>query len=110
MMSEQTTSAGKQQAEKPFPWRCPKCRQSAVNRVTMAYRCQRTHGGRAVIVEIADLSVPRCSNCGEIVFDYAADEQIRAAIRTQFGPADTAGSDGQNHRSERGEDAVTFKN
>jgi hypothetical protein len=87
-MPEQVLSAEKKAAEKPFPWRCPKCRQLTVTRVTMPYRCQRTHNGCVVTVEVLHLAVPRCSNCGEILFDYAADEQIRAALRTQFEPAE----------------------
>ena len=94
-MPEQVLSDEKKAAEKPFPWRCPKCRQLTVNRVTMPYRCQRTHIGRVVTVEVPNLAVPRCSNCGEVVFDYAADEQIRDAFRTQFGPGETASSAGQ---------------
>lgn len=74
----------KQPAEKPFPWRCPNCRQLTVTRVAMPYRCQRTHRGRVVTVEVPNLTVPRCSNCGEVVFDYVADEQIRATLRTQL--------------------------
>lgn len=72
-------------AAKPFPWRCPKCRQATVNRVTMPYRCRRKHGDRVVTVEIPNLAAPRCSNCGEFVFDSVADEQIREAFRTSFG-------------------------
>lgn len=83
-MPEQGMSAGTQPAEKPFPWRCPKCRQLTVNRVAMPYRCQRTRGDRVVTVDIPNLAVPRCSNCSELVFDYVADEQIRAAFRTHF--------------------------
>jgi hypothetical protein len=100
-MPEHVLSVEKQPAEKPFPWRCPKCRQPTVTRVTMPYSCKRTLGNHVVTVEVPNLAVPRCSNCGELVFDYAADEQIRAAFRTQFGPAETAMSEGQEHRSER---------
>jgi hypothetical protein len=56
----------------------------------MPYRCQRTHNGCIVPLEVPNLAVPRCSNCGEAVFDYFADEQIRTAFRIQFGPADYA--------------------
>ena len=94
-MPEQVLSDEKKPAEKPFPWRCPKCRQLTVNRVTIPYRCQRTHNGCVVTVGVPDLAVPRCSNCDEVVFDYAADEQIRAAFRAQFGPAETEMSEGQ---------------
>lgn len=87
-MSEQVLNNEAKPAEKPFPWRCPKCRQLTVTRVTMPYSCQRTHNGRAVTVDVPNLVVPRCSNCGEVVFDYSADEQIRAALRTRFGNAE----------------------
>jgi hypothetical protein len=80
-MPEHVLSPEKQSAEKPFPWRCPKCRQLTVTRVTMPYLCQRTYDGRVLTVEVPNLAVPHCSNCGEVVFDYAADEQIRAAFR-----------------------------
>jgi hypothetical protein len=87
-MPEQLLNPEKQPAEKPFPWRCPKCRQLTVTRVTMPYRCQRTHDGRVMTVVVPNLAVPRCSNCGEVVFDYVADEQIREAFLAQFGPAE----------------------
>lgn len=58
----------------------------------MPCRCQRTHNGSVVTVEVPDLAVPRCSNCGEVVFEHAADEQISAALRTQFGPEDSSNS------------------
>jgi len=74
----------KKPTEKRFPWRCPKCRQPTVNRVTITYRRQRTHNGRVVTVEVPNLAIPRCSNCGEVVFDYAAAEQIRTALQTQL--------------------------
>lgn len=100
-MPEQAVSNETRPAEKPFPWRCPKCRQPTVNRVTMPYCCQRTHNGCVVTVEVPNLAVPRCSNCGEVVFDYAADEQIRAAFRGQFDPVGTDISKGQKPRFER---------
>jgi hypothetical protein len=83
-MSEKVLIPEKQSAEKPFPWRCPKCRHLTVTRVTMPYRCQRNLDGCVVTVEVSKLAVPRCSNCGELVFDYSADEQIRAAFHTLF--------------------------
>lgn len=88
-MAEQIENSEKQSAEKPFPWRCPKCRQPMVTRVMMPYNCKRTIGNRTVTVQVPNLMVPRCSNCGEVVFDYVADEQIRAAFRMQFGPANS---------------------
>lgn len=83
-MPDQDMSEGKSPEDTPFPWRCPKCGQLAVNRVTITYRCQRMHRGRTVTVEVPNLSVPSCSNRGEVVLDYATDEQIRAAVRTRL--------------------------
>ncbi len=60
----------------------------------MPYHCQRTLGSHVVTVEVPNLAVPRCSNCGDVVFDYAADEQIRAAFQSQFGPGESAESRG----------------
>jgi hypothetical protein len=54
-----------------------------------------------VAVEVPNLAVPRCSNCGEVVFDYAADEQIRAAFRTQFGPAESVTESNRMEAHER---------
>lgn len=84
-MHEQVLSHETKAAEKTFPWRCPKCRQPAVNRVTIPYCCQRTYYGWVVTMEVPNLAVPRCSNCGELVFDYTADEQIRSALRPSSG-------------------------
>jgi putative zinc finger/helix-turn-helix YgiT family protein len=46
---------------------------------------QIKHDGRLYSVEIPGLRVPRCSACGELVFDNDADEQIARALRDQLG-------------------------
>jgi hypothetical protein len=97
-MPESILNYEKKSAEKPFPWRCPKCGQLSVTRVTIPYRCQRKLDSSVVTVEVPNLSVPRCSNCGELVFDYPADEQIRAALRTRLGSVETVLIEGQNLR------------
>lgn len=83
-MNEQVFNSEIPPAEKPFPWRCPKCHQRTVTRVTMRYHCQRYQNGRVVTLAIPDFSIPRCGNCGEMIFDYSADEQIRAASKRGF--------------------------
>ena len=70
-------SAEPQQTEKPFPCAAPNATRLTVNPVTMPYRRQRKYHRRVVSVEVPNFAVPRCSNCGEVVFDYAAYEQIR---------------------------------
>ncbi len=66
---------------RPFPWFCPKCHKKEVRPATISYQTQRLHEGRLVAVHIPHLDVPKCSNCGELVFNYAADEQILEAVR-----------------------------
>jgi hypothetical protein len=92
-MSEPLNTAEVELAnERPFPWYCPKCRRKEVRRESVNYQCQRMHEGQPVTVVIADLKVPRCSACGELVFDYFAEEQINAAKRRQFSSTTPNGS------------------
>jgi hypothetical protein len=73
--------------ERTFPWRCPRCRQKEVRRTSIPYQCQRLHHGRSVTLSIPQLAVPRCANCGQLVFDYLAEEQINRAFREFVGTA-----------------------
>jgi hypothetical protein len=74
---------GTQRAGRPFPWFCPKCRKKEVRPATIAYQTERLHDGRLIAVDIPHLEVPKCSNCGELVFNYVADEQILEAVKAQ---------------------------
>lgn len=69
------------QGARPFPRFCPKCRRKEVRRVTTPYRCQRLQNGQRITVVLSKLSVPRCDHCGEVVFDYEAEEQINRINR-----------------------------
>jgi len=71
-------------ASRPFPWYCPNCRRKEVRRVTIPYQCQLEHNGQHMMVVVSDLAVPRCANCGELVFDYEADNQINRAFEQQI--------------------------
>ncbi len=83
-MSEPLTSSGPaQKPARPFPWTCPKCRRKEVRRVTMPYECQRLYNGQPITVVLENFSVPRCNNCGELIFDYEAEEQIKRAYEAQ---------------------------
>jgi alkylated DNA nucleotide flippase Atl1 len=64
--------------ERPFPWYCPKCRKKDVWRDVICYQCQRLSQGQLVEVVVPNLAVPRCHSCGELVFDYLAEQQINA--------------------------------
>jgi hypothetical protein len=84
-MSEQANATNSaQKYTRPFPWFCPKCRHQEVWRVTIPYECERTHERELIYFVIPNLSVPRCANCGELVFDYDAEDQINSALRERL--------------------------
>lgn len=70
---------------KPFPWKCGHCRKLAVRPATIAYVTAIEHDGRTHSVTLPALQVPRCTHCGELVLDSAANRQISDALRRQLG-------------------------
>lgn len=96
-MSEPLTSARSAPAPaRPFPWLCPKCRRHEVRRSVISYECQRLHHGQPITVSLANFSVPRCGHCGELVFDYDAEEQINRAYDARTAALGNSSVDGQN--------------
>jgi len=90
-MSNGESNAKPQPTGRPFPWFCPRCRKRDVWEDTIPYRTQRVHEGQTLIVDVPNLTVPRCRNCGELVFNYPAEEQIRKALETRVAAAATNG-------------------
>ena len=84
-MSEPTSTQPTESTARPFPWSCPKCRRKEVRRATIPYQCERLVGSRSITVVVENLCVPRCGHCGELVFDYEAEEQINRACEGQTG-------------------------
>lgn len=77
--------------DKPFPWRCWKCGAKAVQPETFLYEMEAKHDGASYALSLSALVAPRCGNCGDVLIDDAADEQINQALRAQVGllsPAD----------------------
>lgn len=70
---------------KPFPWRCVHCQEKAVNRECVSYSVVCDHDGREYTVSIPDLVVPKCRNCGRMIFDDDANRRITDALRAQVG-------------------------
>jgi predicted nucleic-acid-binding Zn-ribbon protein len=82
-MLEPEVNGRQQSTGRPFPWICPKCRKKEVRPATISYQTERLHDGRLVAVKLPHLNVRKCANCGELVFNYAADEQILDAVKAQ---------------------------
>src|SRR5260370_301852 len=83
MPEPSTPKAPAEVRSRPFPWFCSRCRRKEVWRTTIAYACQRLYQGRPISIVVAELAVPRCAHCGELDFDYEADDQINRAFEEQ---------------------------
>jgi hypothetical protein len=84
MPEQQLQMANESTRQRPFPWHCPKCRKKEVRPAIISYCCDMAHDGRLYSVTVPELTVPRCGRCGELVFNYPAEEQIRNALRSQL--------------------------
>ena len=51
--------------------------------MTIPYQCERIYNGQSITVVLSALNVPKCANCGELVFTYDTEEQINLAYRAQ---------------------------
>ena len=60
------------------------CRQREVRPVLMPYRFKIRHDDVQHTVDVPALTVPRCGNCGELLFDNDAGAQMSAALRAQI--------------------------
>src|SRR6187401_3532944 len=83
-MPDNTRESRSEKAAKPYPWRCPRCLEKAVSLVAMPYRAKGSHDGRAFEIEIPEVRIPKCSQCGELVFSNSVDEQITHALRSHL--------------------------
>lgn len=70
--------------DRPFPWRCGSCGQRQVYRTITPYKSTITYDGQLHDVELRDLALPTCANCGDIVFDNEAAHQIDQAFRQKL--------------------------
>ena len=77
--------AGRVTGDRPYPWLCPECLQLAVRPVTIAYKARLKHDGIEYIIDIPDLQIPKCGNCGELLFTNQVDDQIWQALRGELG-------------------------
>jgi hypothetical protein len=89
-----------------FPGDVRAVAKKSVWREKIHYKCRRAHGGTSIGIEIHDLSVPRCRECGELVFDYVAEAQINNAIKAA---TETGIERGQRSLNGRGPDRESEK-
>jgi hypothetical protein len=70
---------------KPFPWTCPACGHRTVVNSECAYPVEGRHDNKPYNFTIQNLHAPKCSDCGEVVFDAETHDQIAQAIRRHIG-------------------------
>ena len=70
--------------DRPFPWRCPNCLRKDVRPVVMPYTARVRHDGLEYAIELPAMEVPKCQNCGELLFGNRAGEQIDDALRAHL--------------------------
>src|SRR5580692_4051315 len=84
MKLESTTSTDNKRLGKPFPRYCDVCRKKTIWPVTIPYTSQIRHEGVLHSVVTPALVVPRCQQCGQLVFDNDAEAQVSQAFRVQL--------------------------
>jgi putative zinc finger/helix-turn-helix YgiT family protein len=70
---------------RPFPWKCPHCRERAVNDVVADYETDIEHDGRVYHVLVKDLSFLQCGKCGTKQLPDEAQDRIFQELRKQAG-------------------------
>ena len=56
--------------------------------MTIPYQCERLHNQRSITVVLPAFHVPKCGNCGELVFTYYTEDQINLACQAQTSDLD----------------------
>lgn len=65
---------------KPFPWKCPRCRERQVFPATADYTATIEHDGRPYQVHVPSLETPRCRSCNALVMVEAANRRVSEAL------------------------------
>src|SRR5579862_8778592 len=68
-----------------FPMKCPMCRERQVNLVTELYEETVNHDGCTYHLSIPDLTLLKCSKCGNRILHNEADARVNDALRNAAG-------------------------
>src|SRR5271165_3034832 len=79
-----TKQSDRKRGDRPFPWMCPVCMKHEVHPSHISYTAEIKHDGLLHTVHLPALELPKCRSCGELLFDYRADDQIHDALRAQL--------------------------
>ena len=82
MTHDSTTNETRKRRDRPFPWRCFNCLKEEVYPATIPYAADMKYDGRLQHIEVPNLTIPKCRACGEVVFNYEADDQMFEALRS----------------------------
>lgn len=75
----------KQQKCKPYPWKCPECKQKEIHPVTEPYETVYWHYGIEYPIYVKSLEFAKCKNCGIEVLENEAWETITTEFRKVAG-------------------------
>jgi putative zinc finger/helix-turn-helix YgiT family protein len=72
-----------ERGRKPYPWRCGKCRETAVYAGVTNYELDLDFDDRTYHIKLPRLKTPRCRKCGTVLLDTPANEKITAEFLRQ---------------------------
>jgi putative zinc finger/helix-turn-helix YgiT family protein len=82
MTPDNTTNGTRKRRDRPFPWRCFNCLKDEVYPATIPYAADMKYEGHLHHIAVPSLTIPKCRACGEVVFNYEADDQMFEALRS----------------------------
>jgi putative zinc finger/helix-turn-helix YgiT family protein len=69
--------------ERRFAPRCGNCGKKTMATAIVPYSIQIDHDGKKYLLQVPELSVPKCQSCGELSIDEEASDQIDKAFRRE---------------------------
>ena len=70
---------------KPYPRRCAECGKQSVSAATISHVAKIKHDGKLHDIQIAELPVDKCSDCGEEFLTTLSSDAKSNALRKELG-------------------------